>query len=282
MKRVLSILAAGLMGALCLLSVSANSGFNLANTIGKVFDTPGYAYYGEGESNEQKLSHATDKDMSTGWQYKNTTGQDAKPMEYKDGVFLGVLFDEYQTVEEVQIYFELGSRPEASTDGYILQYSINGTTWRDFGEDEGCEYTYGTEPLSGATEEIVCDVITFDEIEVKGIRVVMYKMISKWSPKIFEFEVYKAESAVTSADIESSIHFESEESEPTPEVSDAPIAPSVEEVSTPAPVETPSVQEPSAEPPFGFESTPWVIAFAVGVLATLVLAALVILRGRKK
>lgn len=150
-------------------------------------------------------ANLNDGDTNTGWQYKtnnveededNPVTEDTRnayttddgetwhvAMVFEDGIYAGYTWNETVTVDECQVYFEFASRPVASTEGYVVEITTDGEKWN---EVKDAEYTY-------ATVDFEADAITFDAVEVKGIRVKMYKSSTKYSPQIREFEVYGPE-----------------------------------------------------------------------------------------
>lgn len=128
-----------------------------------------------------------DGDLTTCWQYA-TAGEQGTAPEWPDGIYVGIKFEEPQTVNKVKINLEDITRYEASREGMILQYTTDNQTWC---EVPNAKYRYAVDK-EYASDVNVYDVITFDSIEVLGIRAVMYKGTDKYCPRIFEMEIYNA------------------------------------------------------------------------------------------
>lgn len=122
---------------------------------------------------------AADGDLGTCWQYREkSTGE----------TYLGVEWDNANTVDKMLIYWNKGDRATAAATGYSVQYSSDGTTWNDV---IGATYNYGT--LTGGA---VKDVVTFDAVEAKAVRILIKSTVSSSAPKIYEMAVFNTEEAV--------------------------------------------------------------------------------------
>ena len=207
------------------LSVSANSGKNIALEGGVTpFDSGNGAYYNTGTADEKKRSNINDGDTLTGWQFDGFGNENEENKFYKENeLFVGYFFDEATTIDEIDIYWEADTRAVASTKGYTVMYTKDKDVpkWEEFPD---IEYEYGeSEQIAIATGNVsrAQDVITFDDTEVMGIRVMIREGTSaKYYPQIFELEVYKAQSAMTTEDVSGIYHTDSEapsevSSEPT-------------------------------------------------------------------
>ena len=174
---------------------------NLALTA-TTFDDGSDEYY-----NADSVSDAIiDGSLTVGWQYvTGNTEQDETltsdtpnayatddgtlylAMTFEDGIYVGLTWEEAVTVNEFQFFWEFGSRPVASEEGYIIEISEDGEKWEEL---DDAEITYIETETPGLAE---ADVVTFEAMEIKGVRAVVYKSSTKYSPKLWELEVYGPE-----------------------------------------------------------------------------------------
>lgn len=130
----------------------------------------GDEYYSE----ENTAAAAIDGNISTAWQYKNA-------IEAEGTTWLGVELTAATLLEKTVIVWETATR--CTQGGYVIQYSSDGTAWTNAA---GASYTYGSDNNGTAT-----DIVTFNGITARYIRIVCNTATdSKYSPKIFELEVY--------------------------------------------------------------------------------------------
>ncbi len=192
---------------------------------GTVIDDGSDEYY-DGTSVKENLN---DGNLAAGWQYQsNNTDEDADnpiteetpnayttdegaswhvAMVFEDGIYVGYTWEEAVTINELQIYYEFGSRPVCSTEGYVIEVTTDGEDWEEL---EDAEYTYIETETAGVAE---ADVITFEATDVKGVRTKIYKSSTKYSPKVWEFEVYGPEAEAegeTEAEAETETETEAE------------------------------------------------------------------------
>ncbi len=130
----------------------------------------GEAYYGANYS----AANAIDGNRATGWQY-------SKSLSNLNNVWLGVEFDNQTYIEKAAIVWEGGTR--CKENGYNIQYSDDGENWIDVAD---AVYSYGT-----SINDKAADTVTFKAIKAKYLRVNCISAVNgKYSPKIWEFEVY--------------------------------------------------------------------------------------------
>ncbi len=129
----------------------------------------GYGYYGSG-----KLENVNDADSITYWQFNTDTVCNEETGVMTD-CWVGYDFGVPTTFNKVVMEWE--SETMCTEDGFELQYSDDGETWTAV---PNVEMEYGT-----------TTVLTFDAITARYLRIDMTKKkAEKWSPKIFELEVY--------------------------------------------------------------------------------------------
>lgn len=175
------------------------------------FDDGSDEYY-----NADSVSDAIiDGNLAVGWQYKtgntekdetltsdtpnvyaNNDGDLYLAMTFEDGIYVGLTWEEAVTVNEFQFLWEFDSRPVASDEGYIIEISKDGEKWEEL---EDAEITYVTEKPAVGDE---ADVVTFEAMEIKGVRAVVYKSSTKYSPKLWELEVYGPEAEAETESVE--------------------------------------------------------------------------------
>ncbi len=132
------------------------------------FDS-GKNYYGSNTA-----SGINDGDMITSWQYAANTVANTETGLLTD-CWIAYDFGVPTTFDRVVIEWESGTM--CTEDGFELQYSDDGETWTAV---PNVEMEYGT-----------TTVLTFDAITARYLRIDMTKKkAEKWSPKIFELEVY--------------------------------------------------------------------------------------------
>ncbi len=148
---------------------------------GTVFDDG----YGEYLNAKSTPAAAVDGSYASQWQYAS------KPAEE---VYLGVKWNNAKAVDKAVIYWGKAYRALASTDGYTVQYTLDGESWEDV---KNANYEYST--LKGGTNK---DVVTFDEVEAKAIRILIKSMVNaNAGPRIFEFDIYNTSEAVKNGSI---------------------------------------------------------------------------------
>ncbi len=142
---------------------------------GTLFDDE-YANYASVSSSP--LASA-DGGLDTAWQYRTkATGE----------TFLGVKWENTNTVDKAVIYWDKGNRATASAAGYAVQYSDDGENWNDVANGN---YIYGT--LKGGS---VKDVVTFDAVNAKAMRILIKSSVSGDAPKIYEMAYFNTAEAV--------------------------------------------------------------------------------------
>ena len=149
------------------------------------------------KSDEVRDENYTDgDDIPDGWYVATGDGGLYKQLTYNDGdVWVGLVFDEAVTVETILLKWESGSVPYSFGEGgYRIEYTTDGETWQDL---EGAEVTRDDGTVYAST---YCDTVTVEPTEITGLRVVVVKCTTKYSPKLWEFEVYAAEEEETSSE----------------------------------------------------------------------------------
>ncbi len=113
----------------------------------------------------------------------DTTQWFLKPTYQDKSMWVGVLFEEAVTASLIKIDWESGAAaPTVEDKGYYVQYTEDGTEWKDL------EVTAVRD--SESLEGHLLDALTFENLEAKGFRVVILKTNSKYAPKVFEMEVH--------------------------------------------------------------------------------------------
>lgn len=121
---------------------------------------------------------SADGGLNTAWQYRGkSTGE----------TFLGVKWENANTIDKAVIYWDKGNRATASASGYSVQYSADGETWNDVANGN---YAYGT--LKGGS---VKDVVTFDAVEAKAMRILIKSSASNDAPKVYEMAYFNTNEA---------------------------------------------------------------------------------------
>ncbi len=157
--------------------------FNIA-ILGDAFDDGSDSYYG---GNVASLEGINDGEILTRWQYA-TSGKDEYDILYwPDGIYAGVILDDFHVIDTVAVLVEASSRYTASPSGMVIEYTDDFLTWQ---EVPNCEYSYD---IPSGFNGWVYDIATFDAVEAVAVRIVMYEATTKWSPSIAEFEVYEAD-----------------------------------------------------------------------------------------
>lgn len=142
---------------------------------GKLFDDGSLTHANE---NTTPLA-ATDDNMDTAWYYSQKA---------KGETYLGIKWDKANTVDKFIVYWNKATRATASDEGYVIQYSPDGKAWEDV---TGATYKYST--LKGG---VISDVVTFDAIEAKAMRILIRYSVGSIAPKIFEIAIYNTAEAV--------------------------------------------------------------------------------------
>ncbi len=195
MKKIVSILCVAALVLSLMTAVSAAS----ADISGKgqIVDDGKHDYYNA----EMSKANLVDGDDATGWQYAEdlTTGTEDdltnKPNEYYKGgdgvvykkttyaagdVWFGANFNNKYAVDKLVIKWEKGSTAKTLADGgYKIQYN-DGTAWKDVAAT-------ATRAEAG---EVLTDTVTFSAVTGTGFRVVILAGDSKYSPKVWTYEVY--------------------------------------------------------------------------------------------
>ena len=128
--------------------------------------------------------------------YVASDGKIYNQEKFEDGkLWMGVSFSEAVAIDTVVVVWEAGSMPLAYEDGsYRYEYTTDGTTWVVFENatvtrDDGTAY-----PLDGSGNIAAYgDTVTFEAIEVTGVRVVVIKGSTKYAPKVLEMEILAPE-----------------------------------------------------------------------------------------
>lgn len=148
---------------------------------GTAFDS-GVSVYG----GTAVAANVNDANKSTGW-------QPAENSAMGENCYVGIKFDDAVTSTGATITWEEGTRAVASTSGYRVEVTTDGTNWS---VPAGIVYNYGTDT----------DTITFDEVDVMGIRVITLQSTNtKYASKIWELGVTseeKADAVISEDDIQ--------------------------------------------------------------------------------
>ncbi len=184
---------------------------NLALT-GTPFDDGSDEYYQDGATPDSIIDGST----TVGWQYKTDNAGDENQvdadtpnaytnddgatyyvaMTFEDGIYVGLTWEEAVTANEFQFFWEFGSRPVASEEGYVIEVTTDGENWEEL---EDAEITYIEVETPNLPE---ADVVTFEAMEIKGVRAVVYRSSTKYSPKLWELEVYGPEAEAETESVE--------------------------------------------------------------------------------
>ncbi len=134
-------------------------------------------YYG----NSATPDKAYNGNFSDGWQSAGKT----------PGDYIQFMFPEKKDVGSLTLYWERGSRPSKSQDGYTVHYTVDGTTWQTF---SGTSYTYAADTSRNGIDG---DVVSFGHLEVLGLRVVIDGYATNYSPKLYEVAASAGKSSYT-------------------------------------------------------------------------------------
>ncbi len=119
---------------------------------------------------DMKAEYINDASNTTGWQPKNMG-------DMGENCYVGIEFDEAIAMKGVTLTWEKDTRATASTSGYRVEVSADGETWTT---PSGISYAYGENE----------DTVTFDETDIKAVRVVVLDSVSdKYAAKLFEMGV---------------------------------------------------------------------------------------------
>jgi len=156
---------------------------------GTPFDS-GVALY-----DEMLASYINDANDTTGWQPsdKGSMGENC---------YVGLMFDHAVVSTGATVTWEAATRAAASATGYRVEVTTDGTNWA---VPAGISYDY-----SSATDGVAVDTVTFNEVGIRGIRVVTLSPSSdKYAAKIYELGVTseeKADAIISKDDVK---HFDS-------------------------------------------------------------------------
>ncbi len=172
-----------MFSGIALPQVTALDSSNIA-ILGRAFDE------GKELVNNSSLVEINDGDYLTSWQL-DEVGAEGEGSEWPDGTYVGIAFNTPKIIDEVAIYVEEITRYEASADGVVLEYSVDGT---DFAPVPNAVWSYNEKFDEGY---LVKDAVTFEAIEIKAIRLMIYKSVNKYAPKITEIKIFEAEGEST-------------------------------------------------------------------------------------
>lgn len=124
---------------------------------------------------------ACNGNYSDGWQSADKT----------PGDYIQFMFNGEKTVGTMTLYWERGSRPSKSNDGYTVQYTTDGETWQTYGSTS---YTYAADTSHNGVDG---DMVNFGKLTATGLRVVVDGYATWYSPKLYEVAVGGATSSFT-------------------------------------------------------------------------------------
>lgn len=153
------------------LTCSLHPDNTLTSDVASVIDRSTDGYYNDKSTAEA----AFDGSLSgEGWQSKS----------WASGDYVGVMFGSAKTVASAAVWWEASTRATATSDGYAIQYTIDGTTWQDVPLPD-CEF--GATTFNGT----VYDTVVFTPVTAVGVRLEVRSVNdTKYAAKVRELHVY--------------------------------------------------------------------------------------------
>ncbi len=117
------------------------------------------------------------------------TGEGWQSKSWVAGDYVGVLFDAPKAVASAGIWWESATRATATSDGYSVEYTADGTSWQAVSLPE---YTFSSEDVDGTAY----DTVEFTPVTAVGVRLVVHEVNdTKYAAKVREFHVYSNQPA---------------------------------------------------------------------------------------
>ncbi len=151
--------------------------------------------FASSEKDGEPASNGNDGSDSTNWTIaaQTTIGED---LSYGEDVYFGLDFGAPTEFNKIEISFG-ADRPAASTKGYVIEVSDNGTDWT---EAEGATYTYAEYDNTFDKIGDTVDVVTFSTpVTSQYVRIhyLTATIKEKANPGLHEFMVYNVEGGAT-------------------------------------------------------------------------------------